>query len=79
MFVLAAAAVEAVLAVVEVEVFTLILTAIGRVGRRAIEETWRRCHSEVRHAGVSVAVHAVADGIPIVTLLRGGARCISTW
>lgn len=58
-------------------VFTLILTAVGRVGRRAVEEAGRRGHAEVWHAGVAVAVHAVADRVAVVALLRGGARCVA--
>lgn len=58
-------------------VFTLILTAVGRVGRRPVEEAGRCCHSEVCHAGVAVAVHAVADGVTVIILLRGGAWYVS--
>lgn len=54
-----------------------VLTAVGRVGRRSVQETRRRRHSEVRHAGISVAVHAAADGVAIVTLLGGGAWDVS--
>lgn len=68
-----------VIAVAEVVVFTLILTAIGRIGRRPVEETGRCCHSEVWHASVAIAVHAVADCVAIVILLRGGAWCITPW
>lgn len=59
--------------------FTLILTAVGGVGRRAVKETRRRRHSEVWHASVAVAVHAVTDGVTVVTLLRGGAWGVSSW
>ncbi len=63
--------------VVVVAVFTLILTAVGRVGRRSVQEAGGCRHSEVWHAGVAVAVHAVADCVAIVTLLGGGAWHIS--
>lgn len=65
--------------VVALGVFTLILTAVGRVGRRAVKETRRCRHSKVWHASVAVAIHAVTDGVTIVTLLRGGAWSISSW
>lgn len=59
--------------------FTLILTAIWRVGGWAIQETgWCR-HSKVWHAGVTVTIHAVADRVTVVTLLGGGAWDISPW
>lgn len=51
---------------------TLILTAVGRVGGRAVEESRRARDTQVGHAGVSVAVHAVADGV-VVGLLWSAA------
>lgn len=64
-------------AMMSLAVVTLILTAVRRVGGGAVEETRGRCHSQVGHA-VAVAVHAVADGVAIVTLLGGGAGDVTS-
>lgn len=53
-------------------VITLILTAVGRVGGWAVEESRRARDTQVGHASVSVAVHAVADGV-VVGLLWSAA------
>lgn len=47
------------------------LTSIWGVGRGAVEEPRGARHSQV-HAGVAVAIHAVADGV-VARLLRGAA------
>lgn len=48
-----------------------LLTSIWGVGRGSVEEPGGARHSQV-HAGVAVAVHAVADGV-VARLLRGAA------
>lgn len=48
-----------------------LLTSIWGVGRGSVEEPRGAWHSQV-HAGVAVAIHAVADGV-VARLLRGAA------
>lgn len=55
-----------------------LLTSIWGVGRGSVEEPWGAWHSQV-HTGIAVAIHAVADGVTIVTLLGGGAWYVSPW
>lgn len=55
---------------------TSVLTGIGRVGSRAIEEG--RGATQIGHGGRAVSIHARGDGV-IVGLLGGGARHVSMW
>lgn len=48
-----------------------LLTSIWGVGRGSVEEPRGAWHSQV-HAGIAVAIHAVADGV-VAGLLRGAA------
>lgn len=53
-----------------------VLTGIGRVGSRAIEEG--RGATQIGHGGCAISIHACGDRV-IVGLLGGGARHVPVW